>query len=187
MANAAYEGLKLAGADVVIKRVPETVPEDVLKRVGAFEKQKEFEQIPICTQDELPEFDGFMLLSPTRFGNMTSQMKSFLDVTGQLWFQKKLVGKPITFCTSTSSQGGGAQTTLTSMYNFAIHHGMIIVPLPYENPSMFDSENPMVCSPYGAATFTGTDGSRQPSEVELTIVKDQAKFLLKIAEKLAKC
>ncbi|KAL0218267.1 hypothetical protein RCL1_009115 [Eukaryota sp. TZLM3-RCL] len=186
MAKAAYESLKESGAEVELKRVNETVPEDVLKRVGAFEKQQEFQHIPTCAVEELPNYDGFICLSPTRFGNMTGQMRDFFDRTGQLWYGGKLVGKPITFCTSTSSQGGGAQTTLSSMYNTAVHHGMVIVPLPYGSPEMVDTENPMTCSPYGAATFTGPDGSRQPTEAELTLVKVQAKFLLGIAEKLAK-
>ncbi|KAL0206787.1 hypothetical protein P9112_012498 [Eukaryota sp. TZLM1-RC] len=191
MAKHAAEAL---GTKAVLKRVSETVPRDVLEKSGALEAQKQFEHVPICTVEELPDYTGFIIVSPTRFGNMAAQMRNFWDQTGGIWFQKKLVGKPVTAMTCTSSQGGGASTTLVSMYFTFLHHGMVVVGLPYEveglflslnlTTEMFDISQAQGGTPYGASSFTGTDGKRMPSAAELKMVEYQARHLCGIAEKL---
>ncbi|KAL0246927.1 hypothetical protein GEMRC1_008133 [Eukaryota sp. GEM-RC1] len=184
MALEAADGINATNGEAVVKRVPETVPEDRLKSTGAWDPQQQFQHIPIANADDLPEFDGFVWITPTRFGNMSAQFRNLLDRTGGLWYAKKLIRKPVTVMTSTSSQGGGAQTTIQSIWNTAIHHGMIVVGLPYELEEFYDVDSPNISSPYGAATFTGADGKRGLSDAEKVMIRHQAANLTQIARKL---
>ena len=180
MANAVAEGARSAGAQVDIKRVPDLVPEEVARKAGA----KMDQSAPICTVDELVNYDAIIFGTPTRFGNMCAQMRNFLDQTGGLWFTGKLVGKVGSVFASTASQHGGQETTITSFHTTLFHHGMVVVGVPYAIPEM--QEGGEICggSPYGATTIAG-NGSRQPSAKELTIARFQGKHVAGIASKLA--
>jgi len=181
MAKAVAEGARSAGATVDIKRVPDLVPEDVLKNSGA----KLDQAAPICTVDELVNYDAIIFGTPTRFGNMCAQMRNFLDQTGGLWFTGKLVGKVGSVFTSTASQHGGQETTITSTHLTLLHHGMVIVGTPYIIPELQEMGEICGGGPYGASTIAGADGSRQPSEKEITIARFQGKHVAGIAHKLA--
>ncbi|WP_221798379.1 NAD(P)H:quinone oxidoreductase [Oceanobacter mangrovi] len=181
MANAIAEGAaSVAGTEVVIKRVPELMPEDVAKAAGVKLEQ----QADIATPAELADYDAIIFGTPTRFGNMASQMRNFLDQTGGLWAEGKLQGKVGSVFTSTGT-GAGNETTITSFHNTLMHHGMVIVGVPYAIPEMFDMSEARGGSPYGAGTIAGGDGSRTPSEKEITIAKFQGQHVATIAAKLA--
>lgn len=181
MAKAVAEGASnVAGTTVDIKRVPELVPEEVLKKSGA----KVDQAAPVCTVDELVNYDAIIFGTPTRFGNMCAQMRNFLDQTGGLWFNGKLVGKIGSVFTSTASQHGGQETTITSFHTTLLHHGMVIVGTPYVIPELQEMGEICGGGPYGASTIAG-DGSRQPSEKELTIARFQGSHVAKLAAKLA--
>lgn len=187
MAEAVAEGAReVEGAEVILRRVPETLPEDLLKQIGAFDAAKAFEHIPICTVDELAEADAIIFGTPTRFGNMAGQMRQFLDGTGGLWAKGALVGKIGSVFTSTATQHGGQESTILSFHTTLLHHGMIIVGLPYTFTEQNTLEEIMGGSPYGAATIAGNDGSRMPSEKELAGARFQGKYVAEIAAKLAK-
>jgi NAD(P)H dehydrogenase (quinone) len=181
MAKAVAEGARKAGATVDIKRVPDLVPEEVLKKSGA----KLDQDAPICKVDELVNYDAIIFGTPTRFGNMCAQLRNFLDQTGGLWFNGKLVGKVGSVFTSTASQHGGQETTITSTHLTLLHHGMVIVGTPYIIPELQEMGEICGGGPYGASTIAGADGSRQPSEKELTIARFQGKHVADIAAKLA--
>ncbi|MBW6396562.1 NAD(P)H:quinone oxidoreductase [Roseomonas sp. HJA6] len=181
MAYAAAEGVREAGAEVVVKRVPELVPEAVAK-ASHF---KVDQAAPIATVEELPEYDAIILGVPTRFGNMPAQMKNFLDQTGGLWFNGKLVGKVGSVFTSTATQHGGQESTILSTHTVLLHHGMVIVGLPYAFQGQMRNDEITGGSPYGASTIANGDGSRQPSENELAGVRFQGKHVAEIAKKLA--
>ena len=181
MASAVAEGAREAGADVVIKRVPELVPEDIAKKSHFKLDQK----APIATVDELPEYDAIIIGVPTRFGNMPAQMKNFLDQTGGLWFQGKLIGKVGSVFTSTATQHGGQESTILSTHTVLLHHGMVIVGLPYSFQGQMDNSAVAGGSPYGASTIANGDGSRQPTDNELAGAKFQGKHVATIAAKLA--
>jgi len=180
MAGAVAEGAKsVDGVEVTLKRVPETLPEDVAKQYGAKLDQK----APVADPKELGNYDAIIFGSPTRFGNMTAQMRNFLDQTGSLWMSGALVGKVGSVFTSTGT-GGGNESTIMSFATTLIHHGMVFVGLPYACKELTDISEVKGGSPWGAACIAGPDGSRQPSEKELAQARFQGKHVAEIAAKL---
>src|SRR5690554_1964549 len=157
MAQAIAEGVREAGAEVDLRRVPELVPEEVARQSGF----KLDQDAPIARVEDLPGYDGIIFGTPTRFGNMAAQMRNFLDQTGGLWAEGKLAGKAGSVFTSTGSQHGGQETTLTSFHTTLLHHGMIIVGVPYSVPQLTAMDEVSGGTPYGATTIAGSDGSRQ--------------------------
>ena len=180
MAAAVAEGVREAGAEAVVKRVPETVPEAVAK-ASHFKLDQ---AAPVATVAELAEYDAIILGVPTRFGNMPGQMKTFLDQTGGLWAQGKLVGKVGSVFTSTATQHGGQESTILSTHTVLLHHGMVIVGLPYAFQGQMRLDEVTGGSPYGASTIAAGGGSRQPSENELAGARFQGKHVAGIAAKL---
>ena len=143
-----------------------------------------FAHVPLARVEQLPDADAIIFGTPTRFGNMAAQMRNFLDQTGGLWTRGALVGKVGSVFTSTASQHGGQETTITSFHNTLLHHGMIIVGVPYTLPALTNMKEITGGSPYGASTLTGSDGSRQPSENELEIARFQGRHVAEIAKRL---
>ncbi len=187
MAQAIAEGAKtVEGAEVEIRRVPETLPQEVLEKMGAVEAQRAFSQIPECTVDELAEADAVIFGTPTRFGNMCGQMRQFLDATGQLWANGSLVGKVGSVFTSTATQHGGQESTILTFHVTLLHHGFVVVGLPYSFQGQMRVDEITGGSPYGASTIAGGDGSRMPSENELEAARFQGRHVASIASKLAK-
>lgn len=185
MAEAIAEGVKeVTGAEAILRRVPETLPQDVLGKMGALEAQKSMNHIPVATLEDLKEADAVIFGSPTRFGSMTSQMKSFIDATGKLWAEGALVGKPASVFTSTATQHGGQESTILSFHIPLLHHGMVIIGLPYTFPGLTRIDEMSGASPYGASTITGGKGERMPSENELAAARFQGKHVASIAKKL---
>jgi NAD(P)H dehydrogenase (quinone) len=182
MAYAAAEGAREAGAEAVVKRVPELVPAQVAEQAH----YKLDQPAPIATVDELPEYDAIIFGTPTRFGNMAAQMKNFLDQTGVLWAQGKLVGKVGSVFTGSATQHGGQESTLLTFHPVLLHQGMVVVGLPYAFAGQMGVTEIMGNSPYGASTIAGGDGSRQPSEVELAGARYQGRHVAEIATKLAR-
>jgi NAD(P)H dehydrogenase (quinone) len=182
MAGAVAEGVRAAGAEAVIKRVPELVPEEVARKSGF----KLDQAAPIATVDELPDYDAIVLGVPTRFGNMPAQMKSFLDQTGGLWFSGKLIGKVGSVFSSSATQHGGQESTILSTHTVLLHHGMVIVGLPYSFQGQTGVKEVTGGSPYGASTIADGDGSRQPSENELAGARFQGRHVAEIANRLRK-
>ena len=182
MAQAVAEGVREACAEADIKRVPELVSEDVAKKSG----YKLDQAAPIAAVAELPNYDAIIFGSGTRFGVVTSQMRNFLDQTGGLWAKGVLVGKIGSVFASTGTQHGGQETTITSFHSTLLHHGMIIVGVPYTESGLTYMDNITGGTPYGATTLAGADGSRQPSENELKIARFQGKHVAEIATKLAR-
>lgn len=168
------------GAEVLVRRVPELMPEDVMEASG----MKVEQPAPYAEPDDLADCDAIIFGTPTRFGNMSSQMRNFLDQTGGLWAQGALIGKVGSVFTSTGT-GGGNETTITSFFNTLMHHGMVIVGLPYSAPDLADISELRGGSPYGASTIAGPDGSRQPSQKELNLASFQGHHVASIAQKLA--
>ncbi|WP_372424557.1 NAD(P)H:quinone oxidoreductase [Salinarimonas chemoclinalis] len=181
MANAAAEGAREAGAEVVVKRVPELVPDEIAK--GAHYKLDQ--AAPIADPNELADYDAIIFGTPTRYGNMAAQMKNFLDQTGALWAQGKLVGKVGSVFTSSATQHGGQESTILSFHTVLLHHGMVIVGLPYAFAGQMGVEEVKGGSPYGASTIAAGDGSRQPSAIELEGARFQGRHVAGIAGKLA--
>ncbi|MEI2735657.1 MAG: NAD(P)H:quinone oxidoreductase [Rhodoblastus sp.] len=181
MAEAAAEGVREAGAEAVIKRVPELVPEEIARNSHF----KLDQAAPIATVAELPDYDAIILGVPTRFGNMPAQMKNFLDQTGGLWMQGKLIGKVGSVFTSTATQHGGQESTILSTHIVLLHQGMVIVGLPYSFQGQMGVKDVTGGSPYGATTISDGDGSRQPSENELAGARFQGRHVAQIAGKLA--
>jgi NAD(P)H dehydrogenase (quinone) len=181
MANAAAEGAREAGADVVVKRVPELVPEDVARKSG----MKLDQPAPIADVGELPQYDAVIIGVPTRYGRMASQMSNFWDQTGALWASDALVGKVGSVMSSTATQHGGQETTLFSGITTLIHLGFIIVGLPYSFKEQMTLDEIVGGSPYGATTVTGSKGERQPSAKELAGARFQGKRVAQVAAKLA--
>ncbi|MGD8970460.1 MAG: NAD(P)H:quinone oxidoreductase [Desulfobacterales bacterium] len=187
MAQAVTQGAKeVAGGQVELRRVPETLPADVLQKMGAVDAQKAFADIPICKVDELASADAIIFGTPTRFGNMCGQMRQFLDATGQLWSQGALVGKVGSVFASTATQHGGQESTLLSFHITLLHHGLIVVGLPYAFQGQMRNDEITGCSPYGATTIAGTQGERMPTENELAGARFQGKHVAAIAAKLAR-
>jgi NAD(P)H dehydrogenase (quinone) len=187
MAQAVAEGVKtVKGAEVEIRRVPETLPHEVLEKMGAVEAQKAFSQIPECAVDDLTKADAIIFGTPTRFGNMCGQMRQFLDATGQLWAKGSLVGKVGSVFTSTATQHGGQESTILTFHVTLLHHGFVVVGLPYAFQGQMRMDEITGGSPYGASTIAGGDGSRMPSENELEAARFQGKHVAGIASKLVK-
>ncbi|MBE0493737.1 MAG: NAD(P)H:quinone oxidoreductase [Thiomicrospira sp.] len=180
MANAVAEGVKtVEGVEVSVKRVPDLVPEDVARKAGA----KLDQAAPIAKPDELGDYDAIIFGTPTRFGNMCAQMRNFLDQTGGLWAGGKLVGKVGSVFTSTATQHGGQETTITSFHTSLLHHGMIIVGIPYSCQGLANMSEISGGTPYGASTLADGDGRRQPSKNELEIAHFQGAHVAQIAKK----
>ena len=187
MAEAIAEGAKkVQGAEVEIRRVPETLPQDVLEKMGAVEAQNAFSHIPVCTVDELAQADAIIFGTPTRFGNMCGQMRQFLDATGQLWASGSLVGKVGSVFASTATQHGGQESTILTFHVTLLHHGFVVVGLPYAFQGQMRIDEMTGGSPYGATTIAGSDGSRMPSENELEAARFQGQHVALIASKLSK-
>lgn len=181
MAYAEAEGARSGGAEAVVKRVPELVPVDVAQKSGF----KLDQPAPVATVDELPQYDGIIFGSPTRFGCFTSQMRSFIDQAGGLWAQGKLIGKVGSAFTSTATQHGGQESTILTFFPTLMHLGMVAVGLPYSFQGQMGLNEVLGGSPYGAATISGSDGSRKPSAVELEAARFQGRHVATIAAKLA--
>ena len=180
MAAAQAEGARAAGATVDIKRVPETVPADIAKQHGF----KLDQAAPVATPADLADYDAIIFGTPTRYGNMAGQMKTFLDQTGGLWMKGALVGKVGAVFTSSATQHGGQESTILSFHTVLLHHGFVLVGLPYAFAGQMGHSEVMGNSPYGASTIAGGDGSRQPSEIELAGARYQGEHVAKIAAKL---
>ena len=185
MAEGIAEGVQqIHGAEAVLRRVPETLPVEVLEKMGALEAQQAFSHIPICTVEELTTADAVIFGTPTRFGNMCGQMRQFLDATGQLWAQGALVGKVGSVFTSSATQHGGQESTILSFHISLLHHGFVIVGLPYAFQGQMKIDEVTGGSPYGASTIAGGAGERMPSENELDGARFQGKHVAEIAKKL---
>jgi len=185
MAEAVAEGVgEVAGCEAVLRRVPETLSEEILSKMNALEAQKAFGHVPVCAVEELASADALIFGTPTRFGNMCGQMRQFLDATGQLWAQGALIGKVGSVFTSAATQHGGQESTILSFHTTLIHHGMIIVGLPYSFQGQMRIDEVSGCSPYGASTIAGTKGERVPSDNELAGARFQGRHAAEIASKL---
>jgi NAD(P)H dehydrogenase (quinone) len=185
MAEAVAEGVaEVAGGVATLRRVPETLPQNVLEMMGAVEPQKTFAHVPVCTIDELPAYDAIVFGTPTRFGNMCGQMRQFLDATGGLWMKGALVGKVGSVFTSSATQHGGQESTILSFHISLLHHGMVVVGLPYSFSGQMGIAELTGCSPYGASTITGGQGERLPSANELAGARFQGAHVARIAAKL---
>lgn len=185
MAEAVAEGARqVDGADVSLLQVAELVPEAALERTGAKQARAAFAHVPIADPKQLAEADAIIFGTPTRFGNMAAQMRNFLDQTGGLWASGGLIGKVASVFTSTGTQHGGQETTITSFHTTLLHHGMIIVGVPYSCQELTNMNEITGGSPYGAGTLAGADGSRTPSENELSIARFQGKHVAQITKKL---
>lgn len=181
MADAIAEGARAVdGVEAVIKRVPEILPEDRARAMGVKLDQK----APIATVEELASYDAIIFGTPTRFGNMTAQMRNFLDQTGKLWMNGALIGKVASVFTSTGTQHGGQETTITSFHSTLLHHGMVIVGVPYSCQGLTVMTEITGGSPYGSSTLAGGDGKRMPSENELEIARFQGRHVAGIAKRL---
>jgi NAD(P)H dehydrogenase (quinone) len=187
MAQAVAEGAReVAGAEVVLRRVPETLTEEILGKMGALEAQKSMAQIPVCKVEELTTADAVIFGTPTRFGNMCGQMRQFLDATGQLWAKGALVGKVGSVFTSSATQHGGQESTILSFHITLLHQGFVIVGLPYTFQGQMRIDEITGGSPYGASTIAGGQGERMPTENELAAARYQGKHVAAIAAKLAR-
>jgi len=185
MAEAVAEGAReVQGADVALRRVPETLPEEVLAKMGAVEAQKALAHVPVCGVDELPKADAILFGTPTRFGNMCGQMRQFLDATGQLWAKGALIGKVGSVFTSSATQHGGQESTILSFHTTLLHHGMLIAGLPYAFQGQMRLDELTGGSPYGASTIAGGKGERMPSDNELAGARFQGRHVATIAAKL---
>jgi len=185
LAEAVAEGARqVPGTQVELYQVPELVPDEALEKSGAKAARKAFAHVPVAEQAKLAQTDAVIFGTPTRFGNMCAQMRNFLDQTGQLWLKGALVGKVASVFASTATQHGGQETTITSFHSTLLHHGMIIVGVPYSVPELLNMKEITGGTPYGATTLANVDGSRQPSENELAIARFQGKHVAQIAKKL---
>jgi NAD(P)H dehydrogenase (quinone) len=180
MAQAVAEGARGAGAEVALRRVAESVPEDVARKSGF----KLDQAAQVATIDELTQYDAIIFGTPTRFGNMAGQMKNFLDQAGGLWMKGSLVGKVASVFTSSATQHGGQESTILTFHPVLLHLGFVIVGLPYAFQGQMGVGEVMGNSPYGASTIAGGDGSRMPSAVELEGAKFQGRHVAQIAAKL---
>jgi NAD(P)H dehydrogenase (quinone) len=174
------------GAEVALVQVAELVPDALLEKTGAKAARAAFGAVPLATPERLPEADALLFGTPTRFGNMCAQMRNFLDQTGSLWMSGALVGKVAGAFTSTASQHGGQETTLTSFHTTLLHLGMVVVGVPYAEARLLEMQEISGGTPYGASTITKGDGSRQPSMNELAIARYQGRHTTTIAKALAR-
>jgi len=185
MAEAVAAGAhEVAGAEVTLLQVAELVPDEILDKSGAKAARMAFAQVPLARVEQLPDADAIIFGTPTRFGNMAAQMRNFLDQTGGLWARGALVGKVGRVFTSTGTQHGGQETTITSFHSTLLHQGMIIVGVPYTSVGLTNMKEITGGSPYGASTLAGSDASRQPSANELEIARFQGRHVAEIAERL---
>jgi NAD(P)H dehydrogenase (quinone) len=185
MAEAIAKGARqVPGTEVTLARVPETLPEIVLEKMGAIEARKKFAHVPVCTTEQLALADAVIFGTPTRFGNMCGQMRQFFDATGGIWKAGALVGKVGSVFTSSATQHGGQESTLLSVHTTLLHHGMIIAGLPYSFDGQQRIDEVTGCSPYGASTIAGPDGQRWPSENELAGARFQGAYVAGIASRL---
>ncbi|MFO7578100.1 MAG: NAD(P)H:quinone oxidoreductase [Pelovirga sp.] len=185
MAEAIAEGVReVEGCEAIIKRVPETLPAEVLEKMGAVEAQKSMAHIPVATVDDLVAADGIIFGTPTRFGNMCGQMRQFLDATGGLWFNGSLIGKVGSVFVSSATQHGGQESTILTFHTNLLHHGMVVAGLPYSFAGQMDISEITGGSPYGASTIAGGQGERMPSENELAGARFQGAHVARIAKKL---
>jgi NAD(P)H dehydrogenase (quinone) len=187
MAQAMAEGVKeVDGAKVEMKKVQETLPADMLEKTGIAAAQKVFAHIPVVALEDLEKADAIIFGTPTRFGNMCAQMRAFLDSTGAMWMKGTLVGKVGSVFASSATQHRGQETTILSTHNTLLHHGMVIVGLPYTFKGQMTIDEITGCSPYGASTIAGGQGERMPSENELAGARYQGRHVALIASKLIK-
>ena len=187
LAEAVAEGAReVPNTEVGLYQVPELVPDEALEKSGAKAARETFADIPIAEPAQLAEADAIIFGTPTRFGNMCAQMRNFLDQTGQLWFNGGLIGKIGSVFASTGTQHGGQETTITSFHATLLHHGMIVVGVPYSEQGLLNMKEITGGTPYGATTLAGADGSRQPTENELAIARFQGKHVAEIAQKLSR-
>lgn len=185
MAEAVAEGVRgVPGCEAVIKRVPETLPDEVLGLMGALEAQRGMAHVPVATVDDLAEADAVIFGTPTRFGNMCGQMRQFLDATGGLWMKGTLIGKLASVFCSSATQHGGQESTILSFHTTLLHQGMIVAGLPYSFAGQMGFSEVTGCSPYGASTITGGQGERMPSENELAGARFQGAHVARIALRL---
>lgn len=185
LAEAIAEGAKDRDqTEVSLFQVPELMSDEIIDKSGAKEAKKSFSHIPIISPDQLEEADAIIFGTPTRFGNMAAQMRNFLDQTGGLWMKGGLIGKVGSVFTSTGTQHGGQETTITSFHTTLLHHGMVIVGVPYSEARLMNMDEITGGTPYGASTLAGADGSRQPSENELAIARFQGRHVAEVAQKL---
>lgn len=186
MAEAIAEGAaQVEGAKVEIRRVPETLPHEVLEKMGALEAQEALAHVPVCEVEELAAADAIIFGTPTRFGNMCGQMRQFLDATGKLWQAGALIGKVGSVFVSTATQHGGQESTILSFHISLLHQGMVVVGLPYAFQGQMRIDEITGGSPYGASTIAGGKGERMPSDNELEAARFQGKHVAAIAGKLA--
>lgn len=181
MAEAVAQGAReVEGTEAVVKRVPETMSDEAVKQAGG----KLGQVAPVAQPGELSNYDAVVFGTPTRFGNMTGQMRTFLDQTGALWMQGALIGKVGSVFTSTATQHGGQESTILTFIPTLLHHGMVVVGLPYSEARQTGLDEIKGGSPYGAATIAGGSGERQPSEQELQMARSQGRHVATIAAKL---
>jgi NAD(P)H:quinone oxidoreductase type IV len=185
MAEAVTAGVKeVAGAEASLFQVAEITPDVVLEKTGAKAARAAFAHVPLATMDSLAEPHAIIFGTPTRFGNMAAQMRNYLDQTGGLWAKGSLIGKIGSVFASTATQHGGQETTITSFHSTLLHHGMILVGVPYSESGLTNMVDVSGGTPYGATTLAGPDGSRQPSANELKIARYQGRHVAEIASKL---
>jgi len=185
LAEAVAEGARqVPNTEVALYQVPELVPEKELEKSGAKAARQAFAHIPVAQPAKLAEADAIIFGTPTRFGNMCAQMRSFLDQTTQLWLNGALIGKVGSVFASTASQHGGQETTITSFHTTLLHHGMVVIGVPYSQQRLLNMKEITGGTPYGATTLADADGSRQPTENEIAIARFQGKHVAEIAGKL---
>jgi NAD(P)H dehydrogenase (quinone) len=185
MARAVAEGVsEVEGARVDLRRVPETLPQDGLGKMGALEAAEKMKGVQVCTVDELSEASAIIFGTPTRFGNMCGQMRQFLDSTGKLWATGGLIGKVGSVFASSATQHGGQESTILSFHITLLHHGMIVVGLPYSFQGQMRIDEITGGSPYGASTIAGGEGQRMPSKNELEAARFQGRHVAGIASRL---
>ena len=185
MAEAVAEGVaEIEGTRVDLRMVPETLPRDVLEKMGALESRNKMNNVQVCTADELDEASAIVFGTPTRFGNMCGQMRQFLDSTGNLWATGALIGKVGSVFTSTATQHGGQESTILSFHITLLHHGMVVVGLPYSFQGQMRIDEITGGSPYGASTIAGGEGQRMPSKNELNAARFQGRHVAEIASRL---
>ena len=182
MAEAVAEGAKqVLGAEVSLYQVPELTPDDVLEKKGAKAAKATLAKVPVATVDQLAEAHAFIFGTPTRFGNMSGQMRNFLDQTGRLWLNGSLIGKVGSVFACTGTQHGGQETTITSFHTTLLHHGMVIVGVPYSESGLVHMDEISGGTPYGATTLAGPDGSRHPTANELKVARSRGKHVAEVA------
>ena len=187
MAEAVAEGARqISAAEVDLYQVAELIPEESLERIGAKAARQAFAHLPVAQPELMANADAIIFGTPTRFGNMSAQMRNFLDQTGQMWAKGTLIGKVASVFTSTATQHGGQETTITSFHSTLLHHGMIIVGVPYSCPGLMNMAEITGGSPYGAGTLAGSDGKRTPSANELDIARFQGRHVAEITAKLVR-